>query len=271
MSCPRLWRGLRGNIRQHRELLNPLRRYAQSSGTLGGDCIRSEILSRSVCLWRPLPVPRTDLRPHRAAIGTIPLAVSHQVLARDPSLVLPLTIRGRIVQMRDGPLWQRGDRASPSIPPQSKLPNRFHFASRGASIFILFWGLGKVVNTERRTLILYHHHDSVKLSHCALPQYSKFSQEMASRFARGAAAQKMCRLCPIQRAPCQGTPPEGARTLKEGDDELERARAQARANSARYRAQNRERLAARARNDRKTAFVAKYSFRAYLERHLDNL
>ncbi|KAJ7718177.1 hypothetical protein B0H14DRAFT_3521769 [Mycena olivaceomarginata] len=61
------------------------------------------------------------------------------------------------------------------------------------------------------------------------------------------------------------------KTLKEGDAELERARAQARANSARYRAQNRERLAMRARDDRKTAFVAKHGFRAYLDRRLDYL
>ncbi|KAJ7753699.1 hypothetical protein B0H14DRAFT_3512711 [Mycena olivaceomarginata] len=61
------------------------------------------------------------------------------------------------------------------------------------------------------------------------------------------------------------------KTLKEGDDELECARAQARANSARYRAQNRERLAAKARGDRKTAFVDKHGFRAYLNRRLDNL
>ncbi|KAJ7802745.1 hypothetical protein B0H14DRAFT_3488154 [Mycena olivaceomarginata] len=61
------------------------------------------------------------------------------------------------------------------------------------------------------------------------------------------------------------------KTLKEGDDELECARAQAHANSTRYRAQNRERLAAKARGDRKTAFVAKHGFRAYLNRRLDNL
>jgi hypothetical protein len=34
---------------------------------------------------------------------------------------------------------------------------------------------------------------------------------------------------------------------------------------------NRERLAAKARGDRKTAFVAKHGFRAYLNRRLDNL
>ncbi|KAJ7302849.1 hypothetical protein DFH08DRAFT_977558 [Mycena albidolilacea] len=170
-------------------------------------------------------------------------------------------------------------------PSAIQVAQSFSFRLQRRQHFYFILGLGKVVNTERRTLILYHHHDSVKLSHCTLPQVYHSTPSSAKKQCPALPEVQRRRKCATSARyrECHAEellPKERERavrrrthlkTLKEGDDELERARARARANSARYHAQNRERLAARARDDRKTAFVAKYGFRAYLERRLDNL
>ncbi|KAJ7801937.1 hypothetical protein B0H14DRAFT_2614873 [Mycena olivaceomarginata] len=159
--------------------------------------------------------------------------------------------------------------SSPSIPPQSQSPNGFRFAARAARIFGLFWGRDKVVNAESDSPFTHILSTQIPAKkRCpALPEVQRRRKSAASARYREHHAEE---LLPKERERAARRRAH-LKTLKEGDDDLERARAQARANSARYRAQNRERLAARARDDRKTAFVAKHGFRAYLDRRLDNL
>ncbi|KAJ7312231.1 hypothetical protein DFH08DRAFT_822267 [Mycena albidolilacea] len=132
--------------------------------------------------------------------------------------------------------------------------NVFCFAARGAGIFEFIWWGAKVVNT---------------VTPCLLP-FSVLKirpRNGVPLYLRCNVAESALPLLDTER----DMPRNSSQRSEKGDDELEGARAQACANSARYRVQNREHLAMRGRDDRKTAFVAKHGFRAYLDRHLDYL